>query len=309
MQQHPGNLFRQFLARGGALPVPGCYDPLGAILIEQAGFAAAYMTGFSLSASYGKPDIGLLTMQDMVQQAQRIAEAVRIPVIMDADTGYGGAANIAETVRACDKAGLAGVHLEDQLMPKKCGAMAGKQLVSIEEMRLRLKAARSGRLDQDFVIIGRTDAMTVAGLEEVLRRCKAMQHAGADAVMVPSLSSPEELAAVAASVDNPVLYVAAETVRPAYTQAQLLQAGFALALYPLSLIQTTVKAQQNMLQALHQSGDSVQLIDRMLPFAEVGRIVGVERAAEFEAWLNAASDIDSIDAAAPPSQPTLTSRS
>ncbi|MBB3212937.1 methylisocitrate lyase [Herbaspirillum sp. Sphag1AN] len=294
MQQHPGSLFRQLLARGGAVPVPGCYDPLGAMLIERAGFDAAYMTGFSLSASYGKPDIGLLTMQDMVQQAQRIAESVRIPVIMDADTGYGGAANIAETVRACDKAGLAGLHLEDQLMPKKCGAMAGKQLASIEEMQLRLKAARSGRVHRDFVIIGRTDAMTVAGLEEVLLRCKAMQHAGADAIMVPSLSTPEELAAVAASVEIPVLYVAAETVRPTYTKAQLEQAGFAAALYPLSLIQTTVKVQQAMLQALHQHGDSVQLIDGMLPFAELGRLVGVERAAAFESWLNSSSDLEDV---------------
>jgi len=294
MQQHPGSLFRQLLACGGAVPVPGCYDPLGAMLIERAGFDAAYMTGFSLSASYGKPDIGLLTMQDMVQQAQRIAESVRIPVIMDADTGYGGAANIAETVRVCDKAGLAGLHLEDQLMPKKCGAMAGKQLASIEEMQLRLKAARSGRVHRDFVIIGRTDAMTVAGLEEVLLRCKAMQHAGADAIMVPSLSTPEELAAVAASVEIPVLYVAAETVRPAYTKAQLEQAGFAAALYPLSLIQTTVKVQQTMLQALHQQGDSVQLIDGMLPFAELGRLVGVERAVAFESWLNSASGLDDV---------------
>ena len=286
MQQHPGSLIRQLLARGGATPVPGCYDALGALLIEQAGFAAAYLTGFSLSASYGKPDIGLLGMQEIVQQAQRLAAAVAIPVIADADTGYGGAANIAETVRVFEQAGLAGLHLEDQVMPKKCGAMADKQLISSAEMGLRLKAARSGRRHSDFVIIGRTDAMTVHGIEEVLVRCRAMQQAGADAIMVPSLSSPEELAAVAASVRIPVLYVAAETVRPSYTQAQLAQTGFAAALYPLSLIQTTVKAQQAMLRSLHAHGDSTRLIDGMLPFTELGRLVGVERAAAFERWLN-----------------------
>ena len=145
MQHHPGSVIRQLLAQPGAVPVPGCYDPLGAMLIEQAGFAAAYMTGFSLSASYGKPDIGLLTMQDMVQQAQRIVESISIPLIVDADTGYGGAANIVDTVRAFEKAGVAGLHLEDQIMPKKCGAMAGKKLVPVEEMALRLKAARSAR--------------------------------------------------------------------------------------------------------------------------------------------------------------------
>src|SRR5450830_268411 len=283
---HPGAVIRQLLARGGATPIPGCYDALGALLIEQTGFAAAYMTGFSVSASHGKPDIGLLTMGDMLQQAQRIAEAVSIPVIVDADTGYGGAANIAETVRAFDRAGIAGLHLEDQIMPKKCGAMEGKKLVSSDEMALRLKAARSGKLNADFVIIGRTDAMTIYGLEEVLLRCQAMQQAGADAIMVPSLSTPEQLAAVTASVSIPVLYVAAETVRPSYTQAQLVQAGFAAALYPLSLIQPTVNAQQAMLLSMHAAGDAVHLHEGMLPFADVGRLVGVERAAAFDVWLN-----------------------
>lgn len=286
---HPGTLIRQLFARAGAVPVPGCYDALGALLIEQAGFEAAYMTGFSLSASYGKPDIGLLTMTDMVQQAARIAEAVSIPVIVDADTGYGGAANIAETVRAFEKSGIAGLHLEDQIMPKKCGAMAGKKLVPIEEMALRLKAARSARRSSEFVIIGRTDAMTIYGMDEVIARTKAMERAGADAVMVPSLSTPAELEAVAASVNIPVIYVAAETVRPSYTRAQIAAAGFAMALYPLSLIQTTFKAQQTMLRSMFDAGDTARLVDHMAPFADVGRLVGVERAAAFDAQLTQGS--------------------
>lgn len=285
---HPGMLIRELLARSTdrAVPIPGCYDPLGAMLIEQAGFEAAYMTGFSLSASYGKPDIGLLTMSDMVQQAARIADATALPLIVDADTGYGGAANIAETVRAFERAGVAGLHLEDQVMPKKCGAMDGKKLVSNEEMALRLKAARSGRKDSAFVIIGRTDAMTLFGIDEVVARCKAMEQAGADAIMVPSLSTMEELETVASCVAIPVLYVAAETVRPCYPRQALASAGFAAALYPLSLIQATVRAQQSLLQAMHASGGTDTLVDRMMPFGEVGRIVGVERAAAFEAALN-----------------------
>lgn len=283
---HPGTLIRQMFARGGAAPIPGCYDPLGALLIEQAGFEAAYMTGFSLSASYGKPDIGLLTMTDMVEQAARIADAVAIPVIVDADTGYGGAANIAETVRAFEKAGIGALHLEDQIMPKKCGAMAGKKLVPAEEMALRLKAARSGRKSSEFVIIGRTDAMTIYGLDEVIVRARAMERAGADAIMVPSLSTEAELAAVASCVKVPVIYVAAETVRPSYSQQQLAAQGFSVALYPLSLIQTTVKAQQDMLRSMRAAGGTEKLIDRMMPFAEVGKLVGVERAAAFDAQLN-----------------------
>lgn len=283
---HPGTRLRALLAQGGAAPIPGCYDPLGAILIEQAGFAAAYMTGFSLASSLGKPDLGILTMTDMVQQAARIADAVSIPVLVDADTGYGGAASIAETVRLFERAGIAGLHLEDQAMPKKCGALAGKKLVTSEEMALRLKAARRARASDAFVIVGRTDAMTIHGLDEVIVRCKAMEAAGADAVMVPSLSTPAELTAVARSVSVPVLYVAAETVRPSYSQQALAEAGFDAALYPLTLIQTTARAQQRMLNALHAHGSSEHLVDDMMPFAEVGRLVGTDRAAQFDADLN-----------------------
>lgn len=287
---HPGKRFRETLARGGAVPIPGCYDPLGAILIEQAGFEAAYMTGFSLASSLGKPDLGILTMTDMVQQAARIADVVSIPVIVDADTGYGGAASIVETVRLFERAGIAGLHLEDQAMPKKCGALAGKKLVSSEEMGLRLKAARLARKSDDFVMIGRTDAMTIYGLDEVIVRCRAMARAGADAIMVPSLSTPAELAAVAQSVDIPVLYVAAETVRPCYSQQDLAQAGFDAALYPLTLIQTTALAQQRMLQSLHAEGASGHLVPGMMPFAELGKLVGTDRAAQFDADLNQAGD-------------------
>lgn len=289
MQQnttHPGTRLRALLARGGATPIPGCYDPLGAILIEQAGFDAAYMTGFSLASSLGKPDLGILTMTDMVQQAARIADVVSIPVLVDADTGYGGAASIVETVRLFERAGIAGLHLEDQAMPKKCGALAGKKLVTPEEMALRLKAARRARTSDQFVIIGRTDAMTIYGLDEVISRCKAMEAAGADAIMVPSLSTPEELAAVAGCVDVPVLYVAAETVRPCYTQQELADAGFEAALYPLTLIQTTALAQQRMLTSLYEQGSSKHLVGSMMPFAQVGQLVGTDRAAQFDADLN-----------------------
>ena len=285
--KHPGTLIRELLARGGATPIPGCYDPLGAILIEQAGFEAAYMTGFSFASSYGKPDIGLLTMTDMVQQAARIAESVSIPVIVDADTGYGGAANILETVRAFEKGGVAGLHLEDQVMPKKCGAMEGKQLVSQAEMTLRIRAARMARKSQEFVIIGRTDAMTLFGLEEVLIRAKSMEQAGADAIMVPSLSTLAEFTAVASCVSIPVLYVAAETVRPSYSQAQLVASGFKAALYPLTLIQTTAQAQQTMLRSLYNHGSSEHLLQNMMPFKELGQLVGNDRAAQFESELNA----------------------
>jgi len=262
--------------------VPGCHDALGARLIEQAGFSAAYISGFSVAASLGKPDIGIVTMTDVIEQAARIAGAVDIPVITDADTGYGGPSNIRETVRSLERAGLGGLHLEDQRMPKRCGAMAGKELVPDEEMATRIEVARQSRRSDDFLIIARTDAVTIHGVAEAARRCRAMQEAGADAVMVPSLSTPEELRAITSSVSIPVIYVAAETIRPMYDNAQLQAMGFAMALYPLSLIQVSVRAQQDLLRTLRDTGTTEPAIPRMAPFAQVGELVGNAEAASFE---------------------------
>lgn len=279
---HPGTIVRDLLHRGDVLPVPGCHDALGALLIEQAGFPAVYMSGFSVAASFGKPDVGILTMTDMVARAAQIAGATRLPVIADADTGYGGIANIAEAVRAFEHAGVAAIHLEDQVMPKRCGALPGKALVPVEEMALRLKAARRARRSQDFLIFGRTDAMTIHGIEECVTRARAMEAAGADAVMVPSLATEEELSAISGAVDVPVIYLTAETIRPIFSLEQLGQQGFAMAIYALSLIQVSAAAQTAVLQELLESGTTAGQLDRMTPFAALNKLVGVEALAGFE---------------------------
>ena len=262
--------------------VPGCHDALGARLIESASFPAVYISGFSFASSRGKPDIGILTMRDVVERAAEIAQAVDLPVITDADTGYGGPNNISECVRALERAGLAGLHLEDQVMPKKCGAMAGKQLVDDAEMALRIQVALEARTDPDFLIIARTDALTLHGIDEAARRCKAMEAAGADAVMVPSLCSVEEFETITHAVDVPVIYLAAETIRPMFGRDTLQQAGFSMAFYPLTLIQMSVAAQRHALSSLLETGTTEHLIDAMEPFSEIGKLVGNEEASALE---------------------------
>ena len=279
---HPGSIIRDLLTGKGCAPVPGCHDALGALLIEQAGFPAVYMSGFSVSASFGKPDIGLLSMTDMVGRAQQIVDATSQPVIADADTGYGGISNIAETIRSFERAGVAAIHLEDQVMPKKCGAMPGKALVPIEEMTLRLKAALAARSSKDFLIFGRTDAMTLTGLDDSIARIQAMEKAGVDAVMVPSLTTVEELRAVADAVDVPVIYLTAETIRPIFSTQELADAGWSMAIYALSLIQMAVAAQKSVLDALRETGT-------MTRFADVNALLGVDREAAFEAKIREAT--------------------
>lgn len=276
---------RTLLAGDELALVPGCHDALGALLIAEAGFPAAYMSGFSVAASLGKPDLGIIGLPEMAAQAGHIARAVPLPLIVDADTGYGGPLNVAESVRTFERAGAAGLHLEDQMQPKKCGAVSGKKLVPIEEMSARIRVARNARSDPDFVIIGRTDALTVHGLDETVRRVRAMADAGADAVMVPSLSTEAELAAIGRAVEVPAIYLTAETIRPLYTAGQLKAFGFAMAIFPISLIQIIVGAQRELLHELQRARSTAALVPKMASFAEVGRLVGLDAAAALERQL------------------------
>ncbi len=278
----PGARVRALLARRAAVAVPGCHDALGAMLIEAAGFEAVYMSGYSVAAARGKPDIGLVSGPEMVAQAAALVEAVQVPVIVDADTGYGGVANIADTVRAFERAGVAALHLEDQVAPKRCGAMAGKVLVDDAEMAARLRAAMRARQSPDFLIIGRTDAVALHGLPEAIRRLQAMAATGIDAVMVPSLSSLDECRAVAAAVGVPVLHTVAETVRPLFTQDELAATGLGMALYPITLIQAITGLQRTLLAALRADGSTAGFVPGMTPLPELSRLLGAERYAAFE---------------------------
>lgn len=279
----PGARLRDLLARRQAVAVPGTHDALGAMLIERAGFEAVYMSGYAVAASHGKPDIGLISVDDMVRHAREMAGAVSIPVIADADTGYGGSANIFEAVQAFESAGVAGIHLEDQVAPKKCGAMSGKALVSDDEMAARLRAALRARRTTDFLIIGRTDAMTLFGREESIRRLRKMAEAGIDAVMLTSLSSLEECKAVADAVPIPVIHTVAETLRPLHSQAELALTGLGMALYPITFVQANVGLQQRILQTLAETGSTKSFESDMASLPDISRMLGVDRYAAFEA--------------------------
>lgn len=271
---------KSLLERRCAVAAPGCHDPFGALLIAQAGFEVVSLSGYSYAASLAKPDIGLISGTQMAEQSTAIAQAVALPLLADADTGYGGISNIAETVRAYERGGVAGLHLEDQVNPKRCGAMASKALVSDEEMRQRIRAAVAAR--HEMLIVGRTDALTIAGLDEAIRRCKQMADAGADAVMVPSLSTLQDMEKLVRAIPVPVVHTVAETVRPLFTQSQLASTGLGMAMYPITLIQAMTQLQRNILAELRQTGSTARFLDAMMPLPQISELLGAGRFAAFE---------------------------
>ena len=217
---------------------PGCFDALGARLIAEAGFPSAYMTGFGTAAArLGQPDVGLLTMTEMVDNARRIAGAVAIPVIADADTGYGNPLNVIRTVQEYETAGVAAIHIEDQVMPKKCGHMDGKHVIDALEMSAKVRAAVEARSSDEFLIIARTDARAVEGLAAALERARRYRDAGADVLFVEAPQSIAEIEAIAAALpDAPLLFNYAEGGKtPPVTHAQLRDFGFRLVIFPIGL--------------------------------------------------------------------------
>src|SRR5437879_3664383 len=196
---------RELLTRAEMIVAPGAYDGLTARLVEQAGFPAVYMTGAGTSASKGFPDYGLLTMTEMVENAAMMAPLVEIPLIADADTGYGNELNVTRTIRAFEARGVAAIHLEDQVSPKRCGHLDGKEIVSREEFLAKIRAAVAARRDPDFLLIARSDARAVAGLDEAIARANAALEAGADMAFVEATQTLEEVAAVPRLVQGPCL--------------------------------------------------------------------------------------------------------
>src|SRR6185312_12717200 len=228
----PRARLRELLASPAPVVAPGAYDALSARLIEQAGFHVVYMTGFGTTASLiGRPDVGLLTGSEMVDNARRIAAAVDVPVIADADTGYGNTINVLRTVQLYEQAGVAGIHLEDQVMPKKCGHMTGKVVIPAAEMVGKVRAAVEARQDPDFLIIARTDAAAVHGLNEAIDRGRAYAEAGADALFVEAPTSEEDIARVAAELRGvaPLVFNWAEGGRtPLLPVERIAELGFSL---------------------------------------------------------------------------------
>jgi 2,3-dimethylmalate lyase len=264
---------------------PGCYDALGARLIEEAAFPAAYMTGFGSAASrLGRPDVGLMTLSEMVDNARRIAQAVDIPVIADADTGYGNSINVIRTVHEYEAAGVSAIHLEDQVMPKKCGHMEGKQVVPAAEMGAKVAAAVAARTSPDFLVIARTDARAVEGLEAALERARIYLDAGADALFVEAPQTTDEIEAIATAFpDAPLLFNYAEGGKtPAVTHGFLRELGFSIVIFPLSVLLAATGAIRSALQRIKADGTPIELVPSLPAFGEFLDFIGIEEIRELE---------------------------
>ena len=277
---------RQLLADPNLLVAPGAYDALSARLIAQAGFPAVYMTGFGTAASVlGQPDVGLLTMSEMVARASALASVVGdLPLIADADTGYGNPINVRRTIREYERAGVAGLHIEDQIWPKKCGHMEGKQVIPMVEMTQKVRAAVDARQDPDFVIIARTDANAVNGLEDALRRGRAYREAGADVIFIEAPRSNEELQAIArAFPDTPLLFNWAESGKtPLLTLNEIHTLGFKLVIFPVSLLFAATHAMLALLEVLKQGETPAPFSSHMVTFAQFTQHMGLPEIQDLE---------------------------
>jgi 2,3-dimethylmalate lyase len=276
---------RALLASEQTILAPGAFDPLAARLVEEAGFPAVYMTGFGTSAALlGRPDVGLLTMTEMVDNAGRIAACVDIPLIADADTGYGNPLNVIRTIGAYEAAGVAGVHLEDQVAPKKCGHMEGKQVIGAPEMVQKVRAAVEARTDPDFVIIARTDARAVEGLAGALERGRMYRDAGADVLFIEALVSEQEAeAAAAAFAGVPLLFNWAEGGKtPPLPLPRLKELGYRIVIFPISTLLAATAAMRRILQEIAVAGTPAGALDGLPSFGEFTGFIGLPEVQQAE---------------------------
>jgi carboxyvinyl-carboxyphosphonate phosphorylmutase len=263
-------IFRNLLRQEGILVIPGAFCALVARIIEKAGFSAVYMTGYGTSSAIiGKPDAGFVTMTEMVLNAKNIASAVDIPVISDADTGYGNALIVTRTIREFERSGVVGVHLEDQAWPKKCGHVAGKKVIGKDEMVGKIKAALDARNDDDFFIIARTDSRAVMGVEEAIRRGNAYAEAGADMVFVDGPQSEEELKLIAREIKGPLMVNMSEGgVTPIVNAKALEKMGFKITIFPTSALLAATKTMIGLMKELKEKGTTEAFWGDMLSLKE-----------------------------------------
>ncbi len=276
---------KQLFQSGKLIVAPGAHDALTAKIVGKVGFDAVYMTGYGQSASHlGEPDAGLMTMSEMVMRANTFVEAAGVPVIADADTGFGNAINVIRTIREYEKAGVAVIQLEDQVMPKKCGHMTGRQVISKDEMVGKIKAAVDARIDPDFMIMARTDARTVHGIEEALERGVAYQEAGADIIFIESPESEEEMKKINEAISVYTLANMVEGGRtPLVPNDKLAAMGYNLVIYPTASTYVTTKAMLDLMEGLKKDGTTATMIDKMIPFPQFNDLIGLPRIREIEA--------------------------
>src|SRR5262245_57474675 len=268
---------RQLVERREGLVVPGAYDALSARLVEQAGFPAVYMTGFGVSASrLGLPDLGFAGLAEMADQARNLAAAVSIPLIADADTGYGSALQVRRTVQQYEAAGVAALHIEDQVAPKRCGHLSGKQVVPVDEFAGRIRAAVDARTDPDLLIIARTDAIAVTGFEDAVDRAAAAARAGADVLFVEAPTSDAEIEVLPRRLDRPLLFNYAPSGRtPLVPFARLRELGYAIVILPVDLLFVATRAMQRALAELRDRGAGAPDPHLSVSFQEFLDLIGL----------------------------------
>jgi methylisocitrate lyase len=258
--------------------MPGVYDALSAKIAARAGFEVIFITGYSLSATLlGEPDFGLLTQSEVVGAAQRICAVVDTPVIVDADTGYGNAINVMRTVQDLIRAGAAGMFLEDQVWPKRCGHMKGKQVIALDEQLKKLRAAVEATQGSEFFIVARTDSRQALGLTEAITRGLAFKEAGADAVFIEAPESKEEMKEIAHQVPGPLVANMLERgVTPLMGPKELKELGFDLIVWPLAPLYSAAQSLTEVYTTLRRDGSTLAILDRLMPFDDFNRIVGLE---------------------------------
>jgi len=273
----------RILQEVGPTSFAGVYDALSAKLAQRAGFPLAFVSGYSVAATFlGEPDLGILTQTEMIDQARRICASVSIPVIVDADTGYGNPLNVFRTVRELIDAGAAGCFLEDQVWPKRCGHMRGKRIVERQEYIQKILAAVEARGDRDFFIVARTDALAVQGMDEAVARVVAAREAGADASFIEAPSSVEELATIGRLAPPPNVANMIEGGRtPVLPRDELARLGFHLILYPLAGLFSAAKSLAQMYAKLRRDGTTTAAEDQLMAFEEFNALIGVEEKYRF----------------------------
>jgi methylisocitrate lyase len=282
-ERDPVKLFREELRRPGIVMVPGVFNALTAMLAEKMGFRAVYVSGAAVTASLGLPDLGIITLDEMVKIVGYICDSVGIPVIVDIDTGYGEALNVVRAVREFEKVGAAAVQIEDQVLPKKCGHLSGKQLITPYEMARKIRAAAEARGNPDFAIIARTDARGVTGLEDAVRRAEMYLEAGADVIFPEALESEEEFAEFASRVRAPLLANMTEFGRSPLIEASKLEGmGYKLVIYPVTLLRVAMYSVKKALSLLRERGTQRELVPEMFTRKELYELIGYHEYEEFD---------------------------
>jgi 2-methylisocitrate lyase-like PEP mutase family enzyme len=274
----PRRTLKQLLNRNQLLVAPGCFDGLSARLVQEAGFEAAYLSGGAVARSMGIPDIGLVTMSESIERAAQVVSVINLPIIADADTGYGNAVNLVRTVREFERAGVAAIHIEDQITPKRCGHLDGKEVISLGEMTQKLQAALAARNDPDFCIIARTDARGVNGFDDAIKRGQAFAKLGVDAIFVEAPQSEEELAEIPRRIPNiPLLVnVFKGGKTPMLPVERLEKMGYRIAIYPSETQRAAIYAMRTALSTLKREGTTESMDAALTTFKERDRVVDLD---------------------------------